>query len=84
MLAKQKQLQCTLELGRKETKARRRGESGEVGVARVERIASCGQHSTFLEHSIFFFFFKIMQHLFFFLKFFLLISFWLCWVFFAT
>lgn len=39
MLAKQKQLRYTLELGRKEMKARRRGESGEVGMARVERIS---------------------------------------------
>ena len=37
MPARQKQLTCTLELGRKEVKARKRCESGKVGMARVER-----------------------------------------------
>lgn len=43
---------CTLELESKKVKARKRDESGEVGVAK----ASCGQHLSvsghFLEHAV--------------------------------
>ena len=69
-------------MGRKETKARRRGESGEVGVARVDRISQLwtAQHIPGTLNSSF----KDNATPFFFLKFFLLISFWLCWVVFAT
>ena len=63
----------------------RRGESGEVGMARVERISQLwtAQHIPGT-HNSFFFFFKIMQHLFSLKNFFLPIYFWLCWVFFVT